>query len=514
MQLSPESRSRAVSRYVSAAAGKSGSLASERSSFEMPPFLALSGCVVVVFILLRVERRCETYSSWRLLLPTAWLLIVASRPLGTWFLSASSSASSFEEGSGIDRLVLTALICLALVLLFRRIGGVRLHLLQHFPLFLLYGFLALSILWSDYPFVSLKRWIRLFGAVPIAFLVANEKDPETALVKVVRRIGYVLIPLSLVLIKYYPRLGCGYSRWSGVLMWHGVTLTKNALGHLCLMTILGLVWANVRRLKSADSLIPKDLLVADSFVVLVALYLMIGTPSGAYSATSVAVLAVVIGAMVMLFKFKRSARGLASLLCAGAVAGWLAMTFAQSFLAETSMLLGRDETLTGRTDIWAMALSDASAHPILGSGFGGYFNTDNDFTATFGNTGHNGILDTYVETGVLGVLILVGFLCWGFAAIRKAIGECFQFGVLALTVLLMNLLSNFTESLFLKSSSYLWTMLLLISIMAASAFWRATTGTAAPSVALHPPRRVYPMPISGRYRPHRRRIRGRPDRAG
>ena len=37
----------------------------------------------------------------------------------------------------------------------------------------------------------------------------------------------------------------------------------------------------------------------------------------------------------------------------------------------------------------------------------------------------------------------------------------FDFGDVALVSLHMNLLANFTESIFLKTSSYLWTMLLL-----------------------------------------------------
>lgn len=157
-----------MSRWFATAGRTLGSSIPAPSSVDMPPFLALSACLVVVLVLLWVEHRCEAYSSWVLLLPTTWFLIVASRPLSNWFMPTGSPAISFEEGSAPDRLVLSGLIGLALVLLFRRGRSRNLDLASHWSLFLLLGFVALSVFWSDSVFVSLKRWVRLFGAVPIS----------------------------------------------------------------------------------------------------------------------------------------------------------------------------------------------------------------------------------------------------------------------------------------------------------------------------------------------------------
>ena len=62
-------------------------------------------------------------------------------------------------------------------------------------------------------------------------------------------------------------------------MWNGVALTKNALGQLCLMTVISLVWATAMRWSNGQP-IPRKLLLADGFVVLLAVYLMVGAPSG------------------------------------------------------------------------------------------------------------------------------------------------------------------------------------------------------------------------------------------
>ena len=441
----------------------------------MPPYIALVGCATVVATLLWAERRSVNYRSWGLLVPTIWLLIVASRPLGNWLGGSVESSYTFEDGSAVDRYVLTVLIVLAIGLVYRRAGRSRIALSPHLVLVALFAFLALSVSWSDYPFVSLKRWVRLFAAVPMAFVFVTEREPLTALGRVLRRVLYILIPFSLVLIKYFPQLGCLYSRWSGVLMWQGVTLTKNSLGQLCLMTILAIAWLALRRRGQSGVSTPGRLVASDGFVLCLAVYLMVGAPSGAYSATSFAVSAIVVTAIIAVYRFRPAAKRLAMALCVGAVLGWLGMLSAQSFLAEAATLLGRDETLTGRTDIWALALSDARAHPILGSGFGGYFGTSNTFTTTYGNTGHNGVLDVYVETGIVGVAMLLAFLCAAFSSIRLALVEQFDLGAIALATLLANILSNFTESLFLKSSSYAWGMLVLLSVLSASRYWSMRT---------------------------------------
>jgi len=47
--------------------------------------------------------------------------------------------------------------------------------------FLLLAYLALSVLWSPYPFVAFKRWFKEFGNVLIALVILTEKDPAESL---------------------------------------------------------------------------------------------------------------------------------------------------------------------------------------------------------------------------------------------------------------------------------------------------------------------------------------------
>ena len=109
---------------------------------------------------------------------------------------------------------------------------------DNFALVFLYIFVGISILWSDYTFVSFKRWFRLIEVIPIAMVVLSEESPLDALESVFRRCAYVLVPFSLILAKYYPHLGASYSRWSGMLV-----LDRRHINKKCSCSpLLGLVY--------------------------------------------------------------------------------------------------------------------------------------------------------------------------------------------------------------------------------------------------------------------------------
>ena len=67
----------------------------------------------------------------------------------------------------------------------------------------------LSLLWSDYPFVGFKRWFKSLGDPLMALVIVSERYPAAALTSVLRRCAFLLLPLSVVFIKYFPALGRG-----------------------------------------------------------------------------------------------------------------------------------------------------------------------------------------------------------------------------------------------------------------------------------------------------------------
>src|SRR4030095_12397896 len=216
----------------------------------MPPMVALISCLGLIALLFRIERKHNPAATAALWIPTISLLIQGSRPIGRWLAPGSSS---IEEGSSADRFVLITLISLALFVVSTRSIPWSKILRANVPLLVLCLYASLSILWSDFPFLSMKRWLRLAGIIPIAAVVLTERSPLQAMESVLRRCSYVLIPLSFILITYFPQVGRTYGRYSGHEMWTGVTLTKNALGHLCMVSALFLVWMLFRRWRVRDT---------------------------------------------------------------------------------------------------------------------------------------------------------------------------------------------------------------------------------------------------------------------
>ena len=89
-------------------------------------------------------------------------------------------------------------------------------------------FSPLSVLWSDFPFITFKRWFRDLGNYLAILVVLSDPRPLEAIRALLRRLSYLLIPLSILLVKYYPN-GREYSIWTGPDC-SGATTSKNMLG--------------------------------------------------------------------------------------------------------------------------------------------------------------------------------------------------------------------------------------------------------------------------------------------
>src|SRR5689334_18853521 len=219
----------------------------------MPPILALCLTIGFVVFLFRrdfAEKPPVTRALW---IPLIWMVIIGSRYVSEWLagFGISAGAISLEEGSPIDALVFFSLIVSAAAVVNRRRVNLSLLLRENrwLAIFFIYGFFA--ILWSDFPFVAFKRWIKIIGHPLMVLIVLTEPDPQEALRRLLRRTAYFLVPFSILFIKYYPDLGRGFDSWSGVPYNKGVTADKNALGHACLVLGFFFLWdfLQTRRMK-------------------------------------------------------------------------------------------------------------------------------------------------------------------------------------------------------------------------------------------------------------------------
>jgi exopolysaccharide production protein ExoQ len=431
----------------------------------MPPKLALLLCTVFVLFLLLLDRKQSPNVSPALWIPTVWMLSVAGRSLSGWFPSA---AVSRESGSPLDRVFLIGLLCLGLFILGRRKFNWSIAIKENFWLILLIAYMLASILWSDIPYISFKRWSKELIAVVMAFLVLSEEDPRDALQSILRRTIYILIPFSLLLVKYFPEYGRGYDRWTGELMWIGVTVQKNGLGRLCMIAAIFYIWTFVRRWQGRDVPVVKFQTFSEMTILILTLYLLKGPP-GVYPATATVALAAGFTALIGLLWMKKrgihlGANALVVIISIIITIGIITPMNNAHFVKAFAPTLGRSETLTGRTAIWERLIPLFESHLIFGWGFGSFWTPEN-MEAIYGvGEAHNGYLDVCLGLGVAGLLLTtICLLSWCRKA-QRALAHDYDWASLFICYLLMAAIHNIGESSFDLLGRHLMAVLLFLSV--------------------------------------------------
>jgi O-antigen ligase len=376
------------------------------------------------------------------------MVTMASRPLGIWFSSweMQGVTGGNESGSELDRWFLTGMTVLAVILLIHRRFDWWSNLRRHKWLVALVTYMFVSTFWSDLTLVALRRWGRELIVVVMAFLLMSESNPRQALASVLRRSAYVLIPFSVVLVKYYPKLGRVYGRWSGAEMWTGVTGQKNQLGRLCMITIFFLMWALYQRWRKRERAGGRYQAWADVLVVLIALYLLKGSDSSTSMATLVLGIASYLG-LQMFRKLKVSVpqAGILALVIFLISFGVSTPFLGGSNIAGLTASLGRDSTLTGRTEVWRAVLPAREQRPLMGYGLGSFW-TDARRQLYDIPTAHNGYLDVLLELGEVGFVFYAVWLLSSARQLYRALAQDYAWASLAICLLLMALVYNVSES--------------------------------------------------------------------
>ena len=430
----------------------------------MPPLLAaFLTCGFIVFLYRRDDREKPNVTG-ALWIPLLWFLLTSSRFPSEWLdlFGLHLGAASLEEGSPLDASVYFGLMAAGLYVLHQR--RVRLAVLvrnnQWLTIFLLYCFV--SIVWSDFPVVALKRWIKVLGHPIMAIIVLSEPDPEEALVRLMKRCAYVIVPVSILFIKYYPQWGRGFESWTGTAVNTGITTNKNTLG--CILMIVGFffVWYLLQVWNAEKGKHRRNEFVLTAGFLIMIWWLF----SMAHSTTSlVSFLLGVIMIVVLGLRFVNK-RFIGTYLIAGAIGAGIAES-AFGIYAATLQLLGKDPTLTDRTLLWHDVLK-IQVNPLFGTGFESFWLGDRlqILWATrwwHPNEAHNGYLETYINLGLVGLLLLIILLIATFWKGRRELFNHFEWGRFRLGFLVMVVAYNWTEASF-KALSPVWFVFYLIAL--------------------------------------------------
>jgi exopolysaccharide production protein ExoQ len=177
---------------------------------HLPPQLALFLTLAFIVFLFRRDIREKPNVSGALWLPLIWLVLGCSRSFTAWLnifgLPVSGGASN-EEGSPVDACFTYAMAIAGLLSSVSGKSRLSEIVATNGWLIAFIAYCFISIAWSDFPFITFKRWIKIFGHPIMALIVLTEPDPEEALTRLMKRCAYVVVPVSILWIRYYPQLG-------------------------------------------------------------------------------------------------------------------------------------------------------------------------------------------------------------------------------------------------------------------------------------------------------------------
>lgn len=403
-----------------------------------------------VYLILR-DRKLRPMPSWGAWVAFFWILIIATRPISSWFgLGVQiETPDDYLEGSPLDRTIFAGLELLGIMALSVRKNGLLRLIQSNVWVIIFFLYWAISITWSDYSFVSFKRWIKDVGHLIMIMIILSEADPGNALRAVFSRIAYLAIPFSVVLIKYFPELGRYYNRWTWNVAFCGVTTGKNALASTILVCTLFLIWQLIEIHKNRFKTIDKMDWAARVSLLLMAFWIFTIVDS------STALICLIIGILGLLYFGLPNARtqiwrvGTYGLFTIMIILAILALPYILGFVVESS---GRDLTFTGRVEIWSLALS-MPINPLVGTGYqsfwlGPYAEQMWEVFYFHPNQAHNGYLETYLNGGLIALAILFGLIFYSGFQLKDEFLRGKSYIALLVIFFLVSLIYNITEAVF------------------------------------------------------------------
>jgi len=446
----------------------------------LPPLIAsviFSIGIAGLFYLDRDRTRRFSIALW---VPMAWLFICLSRPLSAWLGldTGMDQAASYVEGSPVDAAFFEILEFLALIVVFTRRGKVVPLLRKNWPICLFFIYAAMSISWSDFPFVTLKHWIKGIGDVLMVLIVLTEADVPEAIRSMFSRLAFLLLPISVLWIKYYPQLGRQLTlSWTESAV--GVAEQKNSLGELCDILGIVLLW----RLRSVyldreDPARKRRLVVLGTVLGMIVWLLWMCD-----SLTSICTLSMAITVILLSTRpaFRRKP-ALVHILMSGLV--FLAM-YALFFQSSGSLVegLGRNSTLTGRTEIW-QTVTSVPNHRLIGTGYESFWLGQRlermwqAFPGLHLNEAHNGYIEILISLGWIGEILLAIVIITGYRNVIRSWRTSVEMGSLKLALVLPAIVTGFTEASF-RMMGPPW-IVFVLAVFAVNGKTAASGGTRVP----------------------------------
>jgi len=334
-----------------------------------------------------------------------------------------------------------------LALRWKSLPGIAIRAL---PLWTLMALALNSVLWSTVPDRTLRSSIALLGTTLFGIYLATRYTLQDQLKIVASAMGIIAF-LSVYFVVFDPFVGISGPPHEGT--WRGAYSHKNGLGRgmvVCAIVFL-LLGSTIRRYRWVAW---SGALFGTALVLLT------------NSRTALLILTTLVAVLSLCRILRWHYSFAAPLLIAGtAVSSYAALWLGTNFEPVLDSL-GRDVTLTGRTELWGSVYELIQERPLLGYGYDGFWlGWDGPSAEVWLQTGwdpphaHNGYLDLWATLGIVGLVVFVLGFAWAyvkasFLIIRDQSMASF-WPVIYLTFILIY---NVTESTILKTNSIYWVL--------------------------------------------------------
>lgn len=430
-------------------------------------YVGLSAFVLWCIWFLKYERRERASVSPAVWIVVTWAVIYGSRSVSEWLVGTNDGtflAQSRDEGNPVDAFISFSLIVAGVVVLSRR--SVRLSdvIRDNIWLFVFYLFWLLSVSWSDYPLITFKRVFKDLGNVVMVLVVITDRQPVDSMRVMCGRVAVLCIPLSILLIRYFPDIGRKYTGYDlSQYMWVGVTTHKNSLGVLALVGAVFLFWDLLDSRGMHRTQTEKATRASRGLVLLMCWYLLLTIDS--VTALICAWLGTGLLVILRLPSVKRNPGRIEGFGLAGGAILWIVDSMIN--IKETLILaLGRDMTLSSRTELWTI-VKDYQDNPLVGAGFNTFWSGERYAALAESTSGvvqaHNGYIEIYLNGGIVGFVLLVALIVTNYWRIRKGLASGISGSAIRFVLLVLVVVYNNSEASFAKVG-LLWLLTLFAVI--------------------------------------------------
>jgi O-antigen ligase len=384
-------------------------------------------------------------------------LFLFSQGLVLLLMSGSEAAAADpHEGNAVLRTMFSALHAASLLWVLAHARAAARAVRGRLALPLLLGLAVASTAWSAAPGLTLRRSLALVGTTAFGVFLATRFDTPRLLRHLATALGAAAV-LSVAFAVALPAYGVSGGEHAGD--WQGIFTHKNMLGQAMVLGTLAFV--HLRALLSGG----RRWIATGGALLCAALVLM--SSSKTALAALLGVLAAAAVFRVLRWKPTLAVAALTGVVLAAGSAAVVAATYRDAILVG----IGKDPTLTGRTDIWDALLESIARRPLLGYGYNGYWlGEDGPAAETLAAIGwhtpsaHNGFLEVSLQLGLVGLgILLFLYLGWfrrAFVAVRNTTSAD---GLWPATYATFILLYNLTESVLLDRNNLYWALFVAVA---------------------------------------------------